>query len=257
MLMKERLADAVPEVCGKKVTVTGTDWPAARVAGREIPPSKNSALVVVPDEMVIGEPVALSVADRDAFDPVLTLPKFNAVGVTVSCPGVVPLPDSGIFNCGLEASERIERFPEIEPETLGVKTTGNVRLCPAPRIAGSDKPLTVNAALDTPACETVRVVVPVLVRVSVKVCELPNRRLPKVRLAGEAAIWPVAEIPDPDNATVAVASVVVEEAYFHLRGRFQVCVEALTRTEPLSVPTAGGVKVTFSCALCPGERVNG
>jgi len=46
------------------------------------------------------------------------------------------------------------------------------------------------------------------------------------------------------------------EAYFHLR-RFQVCVEAPTDTDPLSLPTAGGVKLTSRRALCPGERVNG
>jgi hypothetical protein len=93
----------------------------------------------------------------------------------------------------------------------------------------------------------VTLVVPVLVRVSFKVCEVPGGRLPKVRLAGEAEIWPAAEIPEPDKATVAV--VVVEEAYPHLRWRFHVCVAALTRTEPLSVPTAGGVKVTFRSTL--------
>jgi hypothetical protein len=84
--------------------------------------------VLVPEEIVTGEPVALSVPDRDAFDPVLTLPKFKAVGASVNCPGAVPLPDSAMFSCGLEASERIERLPVIEPATLGVKTTPNVTL---------------------------------------------------------------------------------------------------------------------------------
>ena len=128
LLTKERLADALPEVCGKNVTVKGTDWPAARVVGSEIPPSRNSALVVVPDEIVTGEPVALSVPDREAFDPVLMLPKFKAEGVNVSCPGALSLPDSAMFSRGLEASERIERFPVIEPVTLGAKTTPNVTL---------------------------------------------------------------------------------------------------------------------------------
>jgi hypothetical protein len=160
-----------------------------------------------------------------------------------------------MFSCGLEASERIESFPVMDPATLGVKTTPNVTLLPAPKIDGRDKLLAVNIALDILACEIVTLVVPVLVRVSFKVCEVPGRRLPKVRLAGEAEIWPAAEIPEPDKATVA--EVVVEAAYPHLRWRLHVCVEALTRTEPLSVPTAGGVKVTFRSALCPGESVNG
>jgi hypothetical protein len=209
--------------------------------------------LLVPEEIVIDEPVALNVPDRDAFEPVLTLPKFKAVGASVNCPGVLPLPDSAMFSCGLEASERIESFPVIEPATLGVKITPNVTLWPAPKIDGRDKLLAVNIALDMLACEIVTLVVPVLVRVSFKVCEVPGKRLPKLRLVGEAEIWPAAAIPEPDKATVA--DVVVE--YPHLRRRFQVCVEALTRTEPLSVPTAGGVKVTFRSALCPGESVNG
>ena len=160
-----------------------------------------------------------------------------------------------MFSCGLEASEKIESFPVIDPAALGVKTTPNVTLLPAPKVAGRDKVLAVNIALDILACEIVILVVPVLVRVSFKVCEVPGGRLPKLKVVGEAEIWPAARIPEPDKATVAV--VVVEEAYPHLRRRFHVCVEALTRTEPLSLPTAGGVKVTFRSALCPGESVNG
>ena len=220
-----------------------------------MPPSRNSPLVLVPEEIVTGEPVALSVPDRDAFEPVLTLPKFKFAGDSVNCPGALSLPDSAMFNCGLEASERIESFPVIDPATLGVKTTPNVTLLPAPKVDGRDKLLAVNIVLDKLACEIVTLVVPVLVRVSFNVCELPGKRLPKLRLVGEAEIWPAAEIPEPDKPTVAV--VVVEEGYPHLRWCLHVCVEASTRTEPLSVPTAGGVKVTFSCALCPGESVNG
>ena len=98
------------------------------MAGSEIPPSRNSALVLVPAEIVTGEPVAVSVPDRDALEPVMTLPKFKAMGVSVNCPGVLPLPDIAMFSCGLEASERIESLPVIEPATFGVKTTPNVTL---------------------------------------------------------------------------------------------------------------------------------
>jgi len=195
------------------------------------------------------------VPDRDVFEPVLTLPKFKFAGVSVNCPGALSLPDSAMFSCGLEASERIESFPVIEPATLGEKTTPNVTLLPAPNVAGRDRLLAVNIALDKLACEMVTLVVPVLVKVSFRVCEVLGGRLPKPRLVGEAEIWPAAEIPEPDKPTVAV--VVVEEGYPHLRWCLHVCVEASTWTEPLSVPTAGGVKVTFRFALCPGESVNG
>ena len=229
--------------------------------------------MLVPEEIVTGEPVAFSVPDREAFDPVLTLPKFKFAGDSVNCPGVLSLPDNAMLSCGLEASEIIERFPVIEPATFGVKTTANVRLCPAPKFVGSNKLLAVNATLDKLTCEILTLVVPVLVRTSVKVCEVPGRRLPKLRLAGAGAIWPAVAIPEPDNPTLAVTVVedaylvaklslsesylVVEDVYLRLRGRLNVCAEALTRTDPLSVPTDGGVKVTLSCALCPGARVSG
>jgi hypothetical protein len=53
-----------------------------------------------------------------------------------------------------------------------------------------------------------------------------------------------------------VVVVVFVKAYLRLRC-LQVCADALTDTEPLSLPTAGGVNVMFRSALCPGERVNG
>ena len=98
------------------------------MAGSEIPPSRNSALVLVPEEIVTDEPVADSVPDRDVFDPVLTLPKFKFVGDSVNWPGALSLPDRAMLSCGLEASERIESFPVTDPATLGVKTTPNVTL---------------------------------------------------------------------------------------------------------------------------------
>ena len=42
---------------------------------------------------------------------------------------------------------------------------------------------------------------------------MPGKRLPKVRIAGAGAIWPVADIPEPDK--VAVALVVEDDV--HLR----------------------------------------
>jgi hypothetical protein len=255
LLTKARLAAAVPEVCGKKVTVKVTDWPAARTTGNEIPLRTNSALVLPPEEIVTDEPVALSVPVKDAFDPVVTLSKFSAEGVAVNCPAGFSLPDKAMFSCGLEASERIARLPETEPEAVDVKTTLNVRLCPAPRLAGSDKPLTENAPLDMAACETMILAVPLLFRVSVKVREPPAGRFPKLRLPGEAAIRPAAAIPEPVKATLVMVVVVVE-AYLHLRC-LHVCADPLTETEPMSLPTERGVNAMFRRALCPGERVNG
>lgn len=71
-------------------------------------------------------------------------------------------------------------------------------------MAGRVRPLGTKAALETPICEIVTVAEPVFVSVSLRLAELPRARLPKFKLAGEAAIVPLADIPEPLNATVAL-----------------------------------------------------
>jgi hypothetical protein len=188
LLTNESVAVAVPDTCGRNVTVNGIDCPAASVVGIEIPLNTNSVLVLVTEERVTDEPLAVSVPLKTAFEPSVTLPKLNAVGVNDNCPGVAPVPESPIFSWESDAFERIAKAPEAEPETAGEKTTPNVRLCPAARLAGSDSPLTANDPLDMLACEIETLAVPVFVSVSVSVCEVPGRMLPKLKLAGEGAI---------------------------------------------------------------------
>jgi len=203
LLTKASVAAAAPEDCGEKVTMKGTDCPAGTVMGIEMPLTANSALVVVTEETVTGDLVALSVPFKEALDPALTLPKFNVAGATVNCPSAISLPDSAMFSCGLEAFELTKRVPELVPEMLGANTTLKVRLCPAFRLTGRTKPPNVNALLDTEACDTVTLVFPLFVRVSVNVLDPPAGRLPKLRFAGEGAIIPSARgIPEPNRNTV-------------------------------------------------------
>lgn len=203
LLTKASVAAAAPEDCGEKVTVKGIDCPAETVIGMEMPLTANSALVVVTDETVTGDPVALSVPFKEALDPAFTLPKFNDAGATVNCPEAVSLPDSAMFSRGSEAFEITKRLPELVPEMRGANTTLNVRLCPAFRLTGSNKPLNVNAALDAEICDTVTPVFPLFVRVSVNVLDPPAGRVPKLRIESEGAIIPAARgIPEPDRATV-------------------------------------------------------
>jgi hypothetical protein len=61
-LAKDVLAVAVPLACGLNVTVNAALWPAAMVEGRERPLRANSEVLVVAEETVMLEPVALSVA---------------------------------------------------------------------------------------------------------------------------------------------------------------------------------------------------
>ena len=199
------MAAAAPEDCGEKVTVKGTDCPEETVSGIEMPLTANSALVVVIEETVTDDLVALRIPFKEALDPAFTLPKLNVAGATVNCPSAVSLPDSAMFSRGLEAFEFTKRVPELVPELLGANMTLNVRLCPAFRLTGNTKLLNVNALLETAACDTVTLVFPVFVRVSVSVLDPPAGRLPKLKIAGEGAIIPFPSargIPEPDRATV-------------------------------------------------------
>jgi hypothetical protein len=128
LLRKDKDAVAVPEACGRKVTVNGSDWPAGTVTGKEIPLTTNSALLLLADETVTGELVAVSVPANAVPDPVATFPKFSVPGATVNCPADAPLPDTAMFNCGLDALEVIANCPETAPEAVGRKTTLKVRL---------------------------------------------------------------------------------------------------------------------------------
>ncbi len=80
LLLKEMLPDAVPLLCGVNVTFTGVLCPAARVSGNEAPLKLNSGLLVLADETVTLEPLALSVAVKLLFWPTVMLPKSNAAG---------------------------------------------------------------------------------------------------------------------------------------------------------------------------------
>src|SRR5690242_1990727 len=95
------------------------DCPGDSVFGNEIPLITNSVLVLVADDTVTDDPLAVSVPLNAAFEPSITLPKFKAVGVSVSCPAVAPVPARATFNCASDAFERIVSVPEIDPEAVG------------------------------------------------------------------------------------------------------------------------------------------
>jgi hypothetical protein len=221
--------------------------PAVRVTGREIPLTTNSALVLLADEIVTEDPLAVRVPDNALLDPVATLPKFSVPGANANCPAAVPLPDSAIFIWLFEALDEMSKCPEAAPAELAVKTTPKVKLCPAPRFAGSVSSVTAKAALDGLACEMFTLVVPVFVRVAVRVRDCPVNRLPKSKAEGKAEIWPAAATPAPVKDTVAVL----------LWIRLRPAAVALTEIEPLTFPTDAGTKLTFRATLFPAARVNG
>lgn len=58
----------------------------------------------------------------------------------------------------------------------------------------------------------------------------------------------------PERTAVAVAVVLVD---LHFLEPLALGMDALADSVPLSVPVAGGVSVTLTDTLCPGERVYG
>jgi len=62
LLAKETFADAVPDVCGVKVTLKEAVLPAASVRGKDRPLIENSELITPAEDTVTGAAVAESVA---------------------------------------------------------------------------------------------------------------------------------------------------------------------------------------------------
>ena len=119
-------ADAVPELCGAKITEKGCDWPDASVKGKEMPESWNSPLLEVPEETVTLEFEAVKVPDKVALEPTATLPKTKDAGRTPSCPPAAVVPDSGIMSPVLPRREVIVMLPATVALVVGVKITVKV-----------------------------------------------------------------------------------------------------------------------------------
>ncbi len=186
LLANDNEAVAVPDACGWNVTVNVADLPAANAIGNVTPLTTNSVLELVIDETVTGEPVAVSVPERVAVEPVATVPKFKVAGARLSCPVLATLPESATFSCGFEALDAIASWPEAVPLVVGLKTTLKVTLCPAETLAGSVRPLIAKAPLDTLAPESVTLLLPAFATVTVRLFDCPIARVPKLNAVGEA-----------------------------------------------------------------------
>jgi hypothetical protein len=165
LLTKLNVADAVPDIWGAKVRVSGTLCPAARVRGKVIPLRRNSELFGAPEVIVTLDPPAVIEPDWVDVLPTVTVPKLAVVGVSVSCPCEVPVPDRPIARFGFEALEVIETLPVTLPATVGENDAVNDRLCPGFRVAGRVNPLIENPVPVTVACDRLTLVPPELVMV--------------------------------------------------------------------------------------------
>src|SRR6266566_3599407 len=73
--------------------------------GNETPLKLNSGLLVLADETVTLEPLALSVAVKLLFWPTVMLPKSSVVGDNSNWPDAVAVPESAIDKLEFEASD--------------------------------------------------------------------------------------------------------------------------------------------------------
>ena len=213
------------------MTVNGTFLPAARVRGRVIPLTVNSAVLRLAFETVMLDPVALSEPLKLLLWPTVTLPKLNVAGLTANWPETDAVPASEIVSDGLEALETTEIDPAALPPVVGVKVAPKVKLCPGARVRGRVKPVALKTVPETLAWVIVTLDPPVLVKVSDWVPVLPSATV-KSRL--ESLV-----LNTPPVAVVAV------------RGTVSIALVALLTTArlPLTVPLPCGVKVTLKGTL--------
>lgn len=127
------------------------------VWGRDNPVRRNSELVEVAEEMVTLDPVAVRSTVRALLVPTATLPKFNAVALEANRPAETPVPDTAIARLGFDAFETTATVPLTVPPACGVKRTLKVTLCPWLRLKGRLRPLKLNPAPVTVACDMVTV----------------------------------------------------------------------------------------------------
>jgi hypothetical protein len=236
LLAKERAALAVPEACGANVRVNGTLCPAAIVRGKETPLSENSTLLRLADETVTLVPLALRLLAWLTLVPVVTLPKSNAVGVRISWPWAVPVPESDTVNVGLEALESTVIPPFALTADCGANTALKVTLAPGLSVSGTFSPPMLNPVPVTVAWEIVTLAPPVFVSESFNIRLLPTWTFAKFKLLGLAASWP-GTVPAPVRG---IASAGPE-----------------TKSSPPVVPADCGAKATFNVTLCPAPRVKG
>jgi len=126
------------------------------------------------------------------------------------------------------------------PPVVGEKSTVNEVLWPAVNVKGKDRPLRLNPAPLAVAAEIVRLVPPVLVRVSDRLVLLPTWTLPNARLVGFGVNAP-GVTPVPESGMLKLGLEPLE----------------VMLTLPLAAPLVVGEKSTANEVLWPAVSVKG
>ena len=131
------------------------------------------------------------------------------------------------------------------PPVVGEKSTVNEVLWPAVNVKGKDRPLRLNPAPLAVAAEIVRLVPPVLVRVSDKLVLLPTWTLPNARLVGLAVSAPGVTAVTPVPERLSTTDVFV---WFVVMAKV---------TLPLKLPVPVGANVIVAGADVLASMVSG
>jgi hypothetical protein len=129
-------------------------------------------------------PLLVSVTICDCLDPTVTLPKSSLAGLSMSCPGdvPVPVPDSVRFVTVFDASLVIESVALKAPTALGMNLMLIVVLCPAAMASGRLGATREKYLVEIEALLTVTDAGPGFVAVTVRVLLLPAATFPKSRV---------------------------------------------------------------------------
>lgn len=179
--VKVTFPETVPVVVGSKFTLNDALSPAARVNGVEMPLTLNPAPVTATCETVTEVPPVLVIfSETDGSPPMVTLPKPMLVGLGVSAPSAVPVPETPIVREGFVLLEEMVTVPLCAPVVVGVKLIWKVVLCPADSVMGVVNWLTEKPAPVTVIPEIVTVEPPLLVICSEVEGSPPMVTLPKL-----------------------------------------------------------------------------
>ena len=239
LLSKVTFPLTAPPAVGANWTVTGMDWPAAKVSPALTPLTVKTAPVTFTADMVTLEfPVLVKEELKSLLLPTFTLPKLRLGVLNVSsCVPASPDPLNAMANGELGALLVSEIEPVTGPAAPGAKTALNVVFEPAGIVIGVLRPVIVNPVPVTLACEITRLAVPLLVKLIV--CELlvPVETFPKPAVLGMALIC--AWLPLALNAMV--------------NGEFGALLE--TEMLPEALPDVVGVNCAVKVVLCPAAIV--
>lgn len=228
----------VPDACGIKVIFAGAACPGVKVIPEATPVALNpEPTTVTPEIVTFAVPVFVSVKPSAFVPPTTMLPKSSDVAVELRAgTAATAVPVTPRVSGELEASLAMETLPLRLPGALGAYVTVKTEFCPGVMTELAATPVAVSPEPRTVTPKTLRLALPALVSVIVKLLVLPTVTLPKFSAVALAVRTGVGDaIALPLAATVS--------------GEFGASLT--TEIVPLELPEAVGEKTTLKLTDCP------